>query len=113
MLDLPTIQLIRRPGIIELGWGHPNAALLPVDGMRQAAAAALDRWGADALNYGADQGAGPLLAWLSDRIARTEGRAPAGDEIMITGGVSQALLDRLTPERRKILQPIAPLRPPQ
>jgi 2-aminoadipate transaminase len=91
MLDLPTIQLIRRPGIIELGWGHPNAALLPVDGMRQAAAEALDRWGADALNYGADQGAGPLLAWLSDRIARTEGRAPAHDQIMITGGVSQAL----------------------
>ena len=91
MLDLPTIQLIRRPGIIELGWGHPNAALLPVDGMRRAAAAALDRWGADALNYGADQGAGPLLAWLSDRIAHAEGRAPAPDEIMITGGVSQAL----------------------
>ncbi|MDQ2995695.1 MAG: PLP-dependent aminotransferase family protein [Chloroflexota bacterium] len=91
MLDLPTIQLIRRPGIIELGWGHPNAALLPVDGMRQAAADALDRWGADALNYGADQGAGPLLAWLTDRIARTESRAPAIDEIMITGGVSHAL----------------------
>jgi DNA-binding transcriptional MocR family regulator len=91
MLDLPTIQLIRRPGIIELGWGHPNAALLPVAGMRQAAAAALDRWGAEALNYGADQGAGPLLAWLSDRIAKTEGRAPAAGEIMFTGGVSQAL----------------------
>jgi hypothetical protein len=26
---------------------------------------------------------------------------------------SQALLDRLTPERRKLLQPIAPNRPPQ
>jgi 2-aminoadipate transaminase len=91
MLDLPTIQLVRRPGIIELGWGHPNAALLPVAGMRQAAADALDRWGADALNYGADQGAGPLLDWLSNRIARTEGRAPSPEEIMITGGVSQAL----------------------
>src|SRR5215213_2013362 len=91
MLDLPTIQLIRRPGIMELGWGHPNAALLPVDSMRQAATDALDRWGADALNYGADQGAGPLLAWLSERIARTEGRAPSRDEIMITGGVSHAL----------------------
>jgi 2-aminoadipate transaminase len=91
MLDIPTIQLVRRPGILELGWGHPNAALLPVDGLREAAAAALDRWGADTLNYGADQGAGPLLAWLSDRIARTEGRAPALNEIMITGGVSQAL----------------------
>src|SRR4051812_13948647 len=91
MLNLPTIQLIRRPGIIELGWGHPNAALLPVEGMRQAAAAALDRWGADSLNYGADQGAGPLLAWLSERIARNEGLAPSPAEIMITGGVSKAL----------------------
>jgi DNA-binding transcriptional MocR family regulator len=91
MIDLPTIQLIRRPGIFELGWGHPNAALLPVEGLRQATNEALDRWGADALNYGADQGAGPLLAWLAERIGRAEGRAPAQDEIMITGGVSQAL----------------------
>jgi DNA-binding transcriptional MocR family regulator len=91
MLELPTIQLIRRPGIFELGWGHPNAALLPVEGLRQATNEALDRWGAEALNYGADQGAGPLLAWLADRIGRTEGRAPAQDQIMITGGVSQAL----------------------
>jgi len=91
MLQLPTIQLVRRPGIVELGWGHPDPALLPVAGLRQAAAAALDRWGADALNYGADQGAGPLLDWLIARIARSEGRAPAPDEIAITGGVSQAL----------------------
>jgi DNA-binding transcriptional MocR family regulator len=91
MIDIPTIQLVRRPGIIELGWGHPNASLLPVSGLREAAAAALDRWGVDALNYGADQGAGPLLAWLSDRIASTESRGPAPSEIMITGGVSQAL----------------------
>ena len=40
MLDLPTIQLIRRPGIIELGWGHPNAALLPVGEKARNAAAA-------------------------------------------------------------------------
>src|SRR4029079_681258 len=91
MLKLPTIQLIRRPGIFELGWGHPNAALLPVEGLRQATNEALDRWGAEALNYGADQGAGPLLAWLAERIGRTEGRAPAQDQIMIPGGVSQAL----------------------
>jgi DNA-binding transcriptional MocR family regulator len=92
MNDLfPTTQLVRRPGIIELGWGHPDAALLPVAEMRGAAMAALDRAGAAALTYGADQGAGPLLAWLRERIARTEGRAPAPDEIVITGGVSDAL----------------------
>src|SRR5262245_9478194 len=91
MFDLPTIQLVQRPGIIELGWGHPNAALLPVADMRRAAIEALDRDGAAALAYGADQGAGPLLAWLRERIERTEGCTVAPDEIMITGGVSQAL----------------------
>jgi 2-aminoadipate transaminase len=35
--------------------------------------------------------AGPLLEWLSGHIGRTEGRAPTPDQIMITGGVSQAL----------------------
>src|SRR6185295_17328505 len=44
-----------------------------------------------ALTYGADQGAGPLLDWLRARIARTEGRAPAVDEIVITAGNSDAL----------------------
>lgn len=88
---LPTIQLVRRPGIIELGWGHPDAALLPVAGMRRAALSVLDRAGATALAYGADQGPAALIAWLRERIARTEGRAPANDAIMITGGVSHAL----------------------
>jgi 2-aminoadipate transaminase len=88
---LPTIQLVRRPGIIELGWGHPGPELLPIAEMRRATAAALDRDGAAALTYGADQGAGPLLAWLIERIARTEGRAVAPDEVMITGGVSHGL----------------------
>src|SRR5436309_10605102 len=91
MFALPTTQLIHRPGIIDLGWGHPDAALLPVAELRQAAIEALDQSGAEALNYGADQGAGPLLAWLAERIERTEGRAPRHDEILITGGVSQAL----------------------
>jgi 2-aminoadipate transaminase len=88
---LRTIQLVRRPGIIELGWGHPDAALLPVAEIGHAAATALGRAGAEALTYGADAGAGPLLAWLRERIGRTEGRAPAPDEITITGGISEAL----------------------
>jgi DNA-binding transcriptional MocR family regulator len=88
---LPTIQMIRRTGIIDLSWGHPAPELLPVDLIRQAAAAMLGRAGIEALTYGADQGAGPLLDWLRARIGRTEGRVPAADEIVITAGNSDAL----------------------
>ena len=91
MLPLPTIQLTQRPGIIDLGWGHPDSALLPVAELRQAADAAIERWGAEALAYGADRGAGPLIEWLCERIAQTDGRAPSHDELVITGGVSHGL----------------------
>src|SRR5689334_18015061 len=92
MSDLfPNIQMIQRPGIIELGWGHPGAELLPIAEIRGAAGAALDRAGAEALTYGADRGPSALLAWLCERIGRTEGRAPAPEEITITAGVSDAL----------------------
>jgi DNA-binding transcriptional MocR family regulator len=91
MLNLPIVQLVRRPGIIELGWGHPDSALLPAEGLRRATDSALARWGADALAYGPERGVGPLLEWLIERIGRAEGRAPAPDEIMITGGASHAL----------------------
>jgi DNA-binding transcriptional MocR family regulator len=87
----PTIQMIQRPGIIELGWGHPGPELLPIDTIRASVGAALDHAGAEALAYGADRGPSRLLAWLCERIGRTEGRAPAPDEIAITAGVSDAL----------------------
>jgi DNA-binding transcriptional MocR family regulator len=88
---LPIIQLTRRPGIIDLGWGHPDGELLPASEMRQAANAALERWGADALAYGADRGAGPLIEWLCGRLAQIDARAPTYDEIVITGGISHGL----------------------
>lgn len=87
----PIVQLTHRPGVIDLGWGHPDPALLPVAGLRRAAGEALDRFGAEALAYGKEGGPGPLLTWLAGRIADTEGRAPAPGELMITGGVSHAL----------------------
>ena len=94
MLDaaaLPIVQIVHQPGVIDLGWGHPDPALLPVAGLRQAAGAALDRYGAAALAYGSERGPGPLLRWLMAHIAASEGRAPAADQIMITGGISHAL----------------------
>ncbi len=87
----PTVQLSLRPGILDLGWGHPDPALMPLDGMRLAAAEALDRFGADMLAYGNASGAGPLLGWLQERITRTEGRTPEVEGISITGGSSLGL----------------------
>lgn len=91
MIDTLSVQGVERPGIIELGRGHPDGALLPVAGLRQAAARALDRAGAHALTYGSERGPGALIAWLCERASRTEGRAPQLEEIVITCGASHAL----------------------
>jgi 2-aminoadipate transaminase len=90
-LPIRDIQLHLRPGIVELGWGHPALDLLPVDGMMEATEAALRRDGAQALCYGAEQGPGRLIEQLCARLERLEGVAPPPEQMMVTGGVSQAL----------------------
>jgi DNA-binding transcriptional MocR family regulator len=64
--------------------------------MQRAAAAALARYGGEALTYGYMAGPGPLVEWLRARIGAQEGRTPALDEILITAGNSQALDQILT-----------------
>ena len=88
---LPLIQFVERPGIIDLGWGHPDPTLVPVDPLRTAAGRALDRYGPDALAYGTPAGPGPLIEAIRERLRVTDGRAPAPDEVLITGGTSPAL----------------------
>ena len=89
--SLPEVQLFLRPGIIELGWGHPDFALLPVGGLSRAAQMALERDGPLALSYGAEQGPGRLIEQVCARLGRLEGAAPPPEQVMITGGTSQAL----------------------
>jgi DNA-binding transcriptional MocR family regulator len=91
MINVPVVQISHREGIIDLGWGHPDPGLLPVGAMQRAAASAFARYGADALAYGFEPGPGPLLAFLRERLAQTDARAPAPGEIMITAGASHAL----------------------
>ncbi|RRR74615.1 MAG: PLP-dependent aminotransferase family protein [Candidatus Viridilinea halotolerans] len=88
---LPDIQLVMRPGIVELGWGHPDPALLPTEALAQATALTLADHGAAALAYGAEQGPGRLLHALAERLGRVEGVTPPVAQLMITGGTSQAL----------------------
>lgn len=96
MTSAPVLQAFLRPGLLELTWGHPDPALLPVAALRRAGVAALDQYGSDAMQYGHPAGPGPLLEWLAERIGRQEGRAPALDEIMTTGGISLGLDQLLT-----------------
>lgn len=90
-LSLPNIQLVLRPGIVDLGWGHPDPALLPVADMAAAAVHALDHDGAEALAYGAEQGPGRLIEPLRARLGRLEDTELAADQVFITGGISHAL----------------------
>ncbi|MCC7124485.1 MAG: PLP-dependent aminotransferase family protein [Acidobacteria bacterium] len=84
-------QMVRRDGFSEFNFGQPDPDLLPVDEMRRAPAEAFTRFGTDPLAYGAPEGAWPLLGWLRDRLTAQEGIDLALDEMLGTGGNSEAL----------------------
>lgn len=91
MKILPDTQLFLRPGIIELSWGHPAPALLPVADLAHAADLALRQAGPAALAYGAEQGPGRLLTSLAAWLSSRERHPIAPEQLFITGGVSQGL----------------------
>jgi len=88
---LPLVQFVERPGIIDLGWGHPDPALLPVEQLRLAADRVLAQYGADALNYGHAAGPGPFREWVAERLAAIDARGPEPASIVASAGNSQAL----------------------
>jgi len=88
---LPVVQIVHRSGMLDLGWGHPDPALLPVAALQRATASVLAHYGADALTYGAERGPGPLIEWICARLARTDARSPDPTAVVITAGASQAL----------------------
>jgi 2-aminoadipate transaminase len=90
-MNLPDVQLFLRPGIVEFGWGNPDADLLPAADVARAAEIALQRSGRQALSYGAEQGPGRLIQVLQGWFARQEGASLAEQQLFVTGGVSQAL----------------------
>lgn len=91
MTGRPDTQLFLRPGIIEIGWGHPDPALLPAADLARAAGQTLRDAGPAALAYGAEQGPGRLLEPLRAWLARRAGQPITADQLFVTGGVSQAL----------------------
>jgi 2-aminoadipate transaminase len=89
--DLPLVQFSARPDVIDLGWGHPDPDLLPVEELRLAADEAARRWGPDLYAYGYAQGPAPLISWLAGRLGKVDGRPPDPSSIVITAGASNAL----------------------
>ena len=88
---LPLVQFDARPDVIDLGWGHPDPDLLPVEELRLAADEAARRWGPDLYAYGFAQGPAPLISWLSERLGEVDGRTPDPASIVVTAGASGAL----------------------
>lgn len=91
MLLPPSTQMVLREGYRELSFGQPDPDLLPVDEMRRASAAALERFDREMLAYGAPEGAWPLLGWIRDRVEAREGIALSLEECVGTGGNSDAI----------------------
>ena len=86
----PILQYVDRPGLLDLGWGHPHPSLLPTDAWATATAAALGTYGWQALTYGYEAGPGPLREWIAEHLATTDGGG-SPDEIFVTAGASHAL----------------------
>jgi DNA-binding transcriptional MocR family regulator len=79
------LQFVDRPGLLDLGWGHPRPELLPTDGWQTATEQTLHRYGWQALTYGHPAGPGPLVEWLAGHAGSR------ASEVFVTAGASHAL----------------------
>ena len=89
--SVPLSQATVRAGIVEFAIGQPDPTLLPADALGEATNRALQRFGGDAVGYGAEAGPGPLLDWLREHLGRIDARAPEPAGLMTTAGNSHGL----------------------
>ncbi len=80
-----------RDGFVELAFGEPDPALLPVGLVREAAARALGAGGAAALAYGSNAGPEELRAAIAERTVAREGLELTAGDVLVSGGNSHAL----------------------
>lgn len=83
-------QVVVPDGVIDLGIGQPNNAILPLEHVRRAAASQF----ADSpefLQYGAEWGDGHHRVALADYLTQAYGMAIAPQQLFSTNGNSQAL----------------------
>ena len=83
-------KLLGKPGIISFAGGFPDAALFDVDGIREAANAALTSDPGAALQYGATEGYNPLREQLA-AFMQAKSASVAAEQLIVTTGSQQAL----------------------
>jgi 2-aminoadipate transaminase len=88
---LASVQAAGPPGVISFTYGLPDPESFPVDDLRAAADLVLRERPAVALQYGPEQGYGPLIDYLRDKLAREEGMTLERRHLVLTGGSTQAL----------------------
>ncbi|WP_439823016.1 PLP-dependent aminotransferase family protein [Deinococcus marmoris] len=82
------LKITQQPDIISFAGGLPAPELFPLEEVRQATNAALDRYGPAALQYSTTEGHPPLREWIGNRAG-----IPAANVQIVTG--SQQGLDLL------------------
>ena len=88
---LASVQAAGPPGTISFIYGLPDPATFPADKLRRAADEVLSTKAELALQYGPEQGYGPLIDYLRHRLAGEEGLRIERERMMLTGGSAQAL----------------------
>jgi 2-aminoadipate transaminase len=79
------------PGLVDLGIGQPQDAMLPHDLLARALTAAGGLRRLPGLPYGAERGDGYLRATLADFLTARYGTAVDGERLLISNGNSQAI----------------------
>jgi 2-aminoadipate transaminase len=83
-------KLLGKPGIVSFAGGFPDAALFDVEGVRDAANAALAKDPGAALQYGATEGYQPLREQIAAFMQR-KGANVVPEQLIVTTGSQQAL----------------------
>lgn len=88
---LSCVQAAGQPGTISFIYGLPAPEAFPVADLRRAADEVFHQRAKLALQYGPEQGYGPLIDYIRARLAREESLAIERPSITITGGSAQAI----------------------
>ena len=84
--ELATILAGPPPGVLGMTGGFPNVATFQTEVLSEIAARVLANDPGVALQYGPSQGLPSVREYLRSRVASSQGRAPAEDELMVTSG---------------------------
>ena len=77
--ELPSLLVDIKPGIIDLGWGHPSPRLHPFDEVKEASSKMFQKGDNSPLQYGATQGFGPFLESLATFLSGQDAYIPDVD----------------------------------